>query len=376
MNKTDIAKNDSSVLRVAHFIGRMQMLTHAHFAHIMTGLENYDALVVILGSSFHARNPDNPFTFEERKAMILAAVPDNLAHKLVFVGVRDYHDDAVWKEVVLRKSDKAISEWKESETNAGRIHSELPVEKFLLSYVKDASGYYQKAFKDCWTVVHNDIGFVNQVDGLLNATALREVFFSKTERKVVYPLLKTKMPYYAVEYLKGWEALNKEAFKRICEEMKYKRKYNKGQKYPLKATTGDAVFICNDTHVLIGIRGKLVGYGLYCIPGGHNNPDEDHVDSALRELVEEMKLKFSHSFLRELVTESFWVDRPKRSWLCRIITCVSVLRYQGILPHVEAGDDAKGYVWMTREDILANEDKFHDDHFMILCKVLGITPKD
>lgn len=350
---------------VGAFIGRMQGYSLAHHEHVMKCITDYDLAVIILGSSFRSRNPDNPFTFEERRAMILAAVPEALHSKLKFVGMRDYHDDNKWLEVVYRKVDALLKA--HDDTAEYDIH--------LISYVKDESGYYQQMFKNWKLVSHRPLVCVDK-ENPINATDLRRLFFSELSEKAIRPLLETKMPKDAVDYLFAWKQLNRTAFELIKDQTQYGIEYNQGHKYPLKATTGDAIFILNDEEVLIGVRGKLVGKGLYCIPGGHNNPDEDHISTAIRELREETLLSFSPAMLRELITSVEWVDRPKRSWLCRIITCVVTFHYQGIKPHVKAHDDLADLVWMTREDILANESKFHDDHFNLLCKALKITPKD
>ena len=349
---------------VGVFIGRMQCPSLAHFGHIMKCLTDYDLAVVILGSAFRARNPDNPFTYEERRAMILAAVPDNLHHKLLFVGMRDYYDDQKWLEVVYRKVDAVLAE---------KV-ADAEFDISLISYIKDHSGYYQRMFER-WGIV-NHVQPRYEEDTPLNATALRQVFFSHASEKAVRPLLETKMPKDAVDYLFAWKALNPMAYELLSDQTLYTAEYNKGHAYPLKATTGDALFILNNEYVLIGIRGKLIGKGLYCIPGGHNEPHEGHIDTAIRELREETSIKLTPQYLKELITSVEWVDRPKRSSLCRIITCVVTFHYNGIEPNVKAGDDLAGLMWMSRKDILANEHKFHDDHFNLLCKALNIEPND
>ena len=54
------------------FIGRFQPFHNGHKAVIEAALEKAEQVVIVVGSSFAARNIRNPFSFEERKAMIEA----------------------------------------------------------------------------------------------------------------------------------------------------------------------------------------------------------------------------------------------------------------------------------------------------------------
>ena len=57
-------------------VGRFQPFHNGHKAVIEAALEQAKEVVVVVGSSFAARSIRNPFTFEERKAMIEATFPD------------------------------------------------------------------------------------------------------------------------------------------------------------------------------------------------------------------------------------------------------------------------------------------------------------
>jgi molecular chaperone DnaK len=82
------------------FIGRFQPFHNGHKAVIEAALEQAKEVVVVVGSSFAARNIRNPFTFEERKAMIEAVFPTD---RVKVVPVSDYpYDDNKWVNAIQK----------------------------------------------------------------------------------------------------------------------------------------------------------------------------------------------------------------------------------------------------------------------------------
>ena len=66
----------------AILVGRFQPFHNAHAALLRAALASAGRVVVALGSAFSARNIRNPFTAEERAAMIRASLDDHAARRV------------------------------------------------------------------------------------------------------------------------------------------------------------------------------------------------------------------------------------------------------------------------------------------------------
>src|SRR5687768_2747336 len=114
-------------MNVAVLIGRFQPFHEGHAGLLAKALATAPKALVALGSSFHARNAKNPFTWEERAAMIGATLGDADRDRVSFVPVRDYYDDTQWAEAVI----KAVARFHESSAQVA-----------LIGHFKDPSSYY------------------------------------------------------------------------------------------------------------------------------------------------------------------------------------------------------------------------------------------
>jgi bifunctional NMN adenylyltransferase/nudix hydrolase len=112
---------------VAVVIGRFQPYHNGHALLLARALAAAPHAIVVLGSSFHARSPKNPFTWQERAAMIAATLADEDRARVTYVPVRDYYDDGRWAAAVHRA-----------------VHDSAPAEQrvALVGYFKDASGAF------------------------------------------------------------------------------------------------------------------------------------------------------------------------------------------------------------------------------------------
>lgn len=79
-------------MRRALVVGRFQPVHHGHVHVIKQAREHAGSVVVAVGSSKDSGTLRNPFTFEERKAMLQAALGDDLE----VVAVPDIHDPPRW----------------------------------------------------------------------------------------------------------------------------------------------------------------------------------------------------------------------------------------------------------------------------------------
>ena len=140
------------MLEFGVFIGRFQPPHLAHEASFRRGLELFETLILVIGSSEVYPNIKNPFPFELRCEMVLAGLEPALRSRVRCVPSFDeFEREDLWLEGV-REAVKSIAG---SSTNVG-----------LLSYIKDSSGYYQKSFPE-WSV------FSSGVESDLNATDVR-----------------------------------------------------------------------------------------------------------------------------------------------------------------------------------------------------------
>ncbi|MGB1586268.1 MAG: adenylyltransferase/cytidyltransferase family protein [Thermoplasmatota archaeon] len=78
-------------------VGRFQPLHNGHAALIKQAIEDCVDVVVAIGSSQAKPSPTNPFSLEERTAMIQAAFPG-----VTVVAVPDIHDPPNWVDHMLR----------------------------------------------------------------------------------------------------------------------------------------------------------------------------------------------------------------------------------------------------------------------------------
>ena len=333
------AKRDALV-----FIGRMQPFHNGHKAVIERALELAHEVVIVVGSSFTARSLRNPFTFEERKAMIKACFPTERVH---IVPVSDYpFDDDKWVSAIQTLVDTTVPAAKD----VG-----------LIGHSKDSSSYYLNIFPKWKNHVE-----VDNIEGI-NATDIRNMLFGNV-------LDGPKMPYSVEQILMQltrqpwWSEL------RLEHEMirKYKESWAAAPFPPIFVTT-DAVVV-QSGHVLLIERGRAPGKGLLALPGGFLNPGERIEAGMIRELHEETKIKLQPQVLRGSIEGRTVVDTPDRDPRGRTITHAFYIKLkdQQDLPHVRGSDDAAKATWYTFAEVLKMRDCFYADHFHILAHFLKI----
>ncbi|WP_044528757.1 bifunctional nicotinamide-nucleotide adenylyltransferase/Nudix hydroxylase [Herbaspirillum sp. B65] len=333
-------------------IGRFQPFHHGHLHLLRHALERAASVIVVLGSAFHARNTKNPFTWQERAAMIAGALAPAQRERVRFVATRDYYDDRRWSAEVQRL-----------------VSAELgPQARVLLvGHFKDASSYYLRHFPQ-WQL--ESLERAGEVD----ATDIRRVWFEAEDLEVSLDVLAPMLPASVRHYLHAWSLLPHYAA--LVEEHRQLRKYQTAwaaAPYPPVFTTVDAV-IRAAGHVLLVQRKGFPGRGLWAIPGGFLDQRERLMQAALRELAEETNLAVLEVTLEDALVDVKIFDHPDRSARGRTITHAYYfdLRLEH-LPDVEAADDAAQAVWMPIERLAAMEEQFFDDHFHILDSFLNLT---
>ena len=334
------------------FVGRFSPFHNGHKAVIDSALERAKEVIVVVGSSFAARNTRNPFTFEERKEMIKSVYPDN---RVKVVPVSDYpYDDNKWVAAVQNVVRGAMS-WSADPINIG-----------LIGHEKDGTSYYLKIFPT-WGSVS-----VPNVDGI-NATDIRHDLLENwclkhSQDKVPSEVDETLWSIVANKPVS--KGVYSNWFETLSEEYQMIKKYKEAWKaapFPPTFMTVDAVVV-QSGHILLVRRGDMPGKGLWALPGGFLNQDEKMLDGAIRELKEETKIKVPVPVLKGSIKSSHTFDAPNRSQRGRTITQAFFidLGFDSKLPKVKGSDDAEKAFWVPLDEVVRNRDKFFEDHFSII----------
>lgn len=326
------------------FIGRFQPFHNGHKAVVEAALNKAKEVIIIVGSSFAARNIRNPFTFEERKAMIKAEFPQD---NVKVVPVSDYpYDDNKWVAAIQNLVYGAMK------------FTPDPTKIGLIGHEKDGSSYYLKIFPT-WGNVS-----VPNVDGI-NATDIRERMFNGIIKHDTIP--------YQVEGILN-QFPNAACWKTLAKEYEMVKAYKRAWEaapYPPTFVTTDAVVV-QSGHLLLVKRKHAPGIGLWALPGGFLNPEEKMIDGALRELREETKIKVPLPVLRGSIKGEKTFDHPHRSTRGRTITKAFYidLGFDKELPKVKGSDDAEKARWVPFNEV--DRTQMFEDHFFIIDNFLNI----
>ncbi|MEJ2804431.1 bifunctional nicotinamide-nucleotide adenylyltransferase/Nudix hydroxylase [Comamonadaceae bacterium PP-2] len=366
-NKTDkispqLADSQAgSLADAAVYIGRFQVFHLGHLGMLRAALERARLCVVVIGSAHQARTPKNPFTWQERAQMICCNLSPEDQARVLFVPVRDYYDTPRW-EVVVRQDVQALL----------ARHGLPDARPLLIGHFKDISSQYLHGFEG-WPLVSLDRIRAGE-RALHDASQLRDGLFALGQQAsaTVWLALGEQVPPGTLEFLRG--TVSQPWFAEMAEEWRMLRAYWaswSAAPYPPTFVTTDAL-VLSDGHVLLVQRGELPGRGLYALPGGFLNPNESLVQGARRELLEETGLALSAALVP---SASAVFDHPDRSLRGRTITHAFLWRLDhpaSALPAVQGQDDAAHAVWVPVAQLQGMEDRFFDDHFHMLVKLLGL----
>ncbi|MCL2161609.1 MAG: bifunctional nicotinamide-nucleotide adenylyltransferase/Nudix hydroxylase [Betaproteobacteria bacterium] len=335
----------------AHFdaailIGRFQPFHNGHAALLEQTLKLADRVLVVLGSSFRARNARNPFTWEERAAMIAASFNEADARRIVFIPVRDYYDDARWAAAVEEGVRVAMQGYA-----APRLA--------LAGFHKDASSDYLRLFPQWSFVASTRLGDID-------ATPIRGLYFNDGE--AAWAALRAQVPSAVVRHLEDWRT--QPAFAAMREEYETveadKQKWGHGPFITLDAVVTVA------GHVLLVRRKYPPGKDLWAIPGGFLEGRERLLRGAIRELKEETGLAVADMELVQACRAAAVFDHPDRSQRGRVITHAHWFDLTlPAFPSVSGADDASDARWFPIDELPGMETELFEDHFVILDRFLG-----
>jgi len=328
-------------------IGRFQPLHSAHLEIIKRATALTDQLVIIVGSANQPRTYKNPFTFAERKRMILDATRGLDLRIYVEPNTDTIYNDQAWAVRV----QSIVSTYRDLGDQVG-----------IIGHKKDDSSFYLDMFPQ-W-------GYENvELIEFLSAVDIRDLYF---KRDVNMKFVKGVVPETTLEALEQFRTTAD--YEQIIREREFITEHNKqyaGLKYPPIFSTADAVVICSG-HVLMIKRRAEPGRGLWALPGGYVNAKTDKTveDAAIRELREETMIKVPAPVLRGNIVRSKVFDAIDRSPRGRIITHAFFIQLpDGELPKVKGSDDAEKARWVPIAEVRSEE--CFEDHFEIISHFVG-----
>ena len=327
---------------LAVVIGRFQPFHNGHFALINEAHKIAENVLVMVGSCDSPRSIRNPFRFQERANMIRSAClrHPGMESWLGIVGISDhFYNDEGWLDGVQTKINTHIYD----EAIGPRV--------VIVGHDKDSTSYYLKLFPQYDTVnIDNHMG--------IDATTIREAYF-KAKRIGLCDL-----PDSTYEFLTDFQ--DTKAYDDLVLEFDYIEQYKQDWSeapYPPTFVTVDAVVVCSG-HVLLIRRKDAPGKGLLALPGGFLDPSETLLEGAVRELIEETRLKMPARALQK-PDEQHVFDHPQRSMRGRTITHGFFFHLEpGKLPEVRGGSDASEAMWVPLSDL--DPENMFEDHIHII----------
>lgn len=336
---------------VAVVLGRFQIYTKGHQPLLRTALSISDKVVVILGSAFKARDPRNPFNWEERSRMILSTLSPEDAARVTIVPVRDYYDDKRWCTVVHRAVGQLAS-------RTSHIA--------LVGFDKDSTSYYLRNFPEWDTVAI-------EAESDINATAMRNIYFESSKIDAALTVMQPYVDQSVLDYLEAWSKLPD--FQFAAGQHRAVKAYR--EKWPAPwYMTADALVEVDD-HILLGRRKGEIGHGLWALPGGFVNPFERFLEAAIRELKEETSFGLLSHMIEQALQQTVVFEHPLRSPRGRLVTVAHHFEFDNIsLPDVVAADDFMEVRWVPKSELHRYEEELFEDHSVIIDRLVGLFPDE
>lgn len=347
------------------YVGRFQPLHDGHMTTLNLALEKADNVIIIIGSANAAPTPKNPWTAEQRRDMIIAAMAgDERLFNINFI----FAEDRLYKEpkwfTYVESSVKSIA-------GKGKIG--------LIGHEKDATSYYLKNRFPRWEFVETGpyIKERGNSAAVVSSTKVRELMFTNhlgyTKSNLplaVYDELEsfTMTPQY--EYLQEW-------YDFIIEEEKIVEPLENGMSF----LTVDSV-VTQSSHVLLVQRDELPGKGLWALPGVHVDQNETMDDASVRALIKETSLRVPEKVLRGSLKKTHHFDHPDRSLRARLTSkkarTITMAYYYELdssqpLPTegLKGGEGIRKAWWFSFAEIKRMRSQLFEDHADIIDYFIG-----
>lgn len=87
---------------LAVFVGRFQPFHTGHLSIVTEILSEYDRMILVIGSAEKYGTEENPWTLQEREAIIRASLSLDIQERIDIVWLDDTADDDVWCENLIQ----------------------------------------------------------------------------------------------------------------------------------------------------------------------------------------------------------------------------------------------------------------------------------
>lgn len=331
------------------FIGRFQPVHNAHIEIIRRATHLAKQVVIIIGSANQPRTFKNPFTWQERAAMLSRAygVGDESCSIRVESNQDTIYNDQAWAARV--------------QTLVGK-HTNPDDKIGIIGHEKDESSFYLRMFPQ-W-----ESEMVEELEPL-NASDIRDLYFKWMFNSSYIKYVVPETTYTALMNFRGTVD-----FAQIVREREFVEDYKRAYAslpYPPIFVTTDAVVLCSG-HVLMIKRRAEPGKGLWALPGGFVDAAKDKSvqSAAIRELREETGIKVPAPVLIGCIEDTKVFDAIERSTRGRTIThAFKIVMPDGDLPKVKGQDDAEKAKWIPIGEL--DTSICYEDHAEIISYFVG-----
>lgn len=326
------------------YIGRFQPLHNGHINTIRLALQKTRRLIILVGSHQAPLTARNPWTSEERMALIRGALDEEEYNRCLVAGLEDFtYQDEKW----VKRIKEIVQGFK-------AIYGGADCKIGITGFDKDSTSYYLKLFPEWETSLKPQIERIG-------ATDIRNAYFD--HGTVLTDVLPANVSKFLIDFKQD------ERFEYLVKEHDYCKEYRKATQvgpFPVIIHTVDNVVEDKSGRVLLVKRGGQPGLGLWALPGGHLDLHETLRQAAVRELVEETGVS------AEGYQSEHTFDEPNRSNRGRCITTAFHWKLDQSVVQAEAGDDAADARWFTTYELQRRRSEIHEDHYHIIDYFLDL----
>jgi bifunctional NMN adenylyltransferase/nudix hydrolase len=359
-----------------------QPITNGTMEAIKTGFQYADTLIVVLGGLDKPRSFRDPFTFEERKKMLVDSAVNLMAWdtnlKIQVVGV---HDDLYHHTKWVKSVELAVL----NEIHVAKLGSKARIGWLLPETNKENETSISENDFPHWDIIHYPLVGLEDAANGTTGTRIREAYFSNIGHLWVKNCDGHKdgdgvrdgfVPPAVADFLRKF--INTPDYKYIMswhdKLMSDRIAWAQTSPYKMPGVAGD-MCVRHSGHILYVRRKFHPGKGLWALPGGFIDPPETTLRAALRELEEETGLVIDPSQARHNFLNKEVFDAPFRSSRGQVIShafFVDITDSYGSLPEVKAKDDAQEVAWIMG---IPERHEMFEDHFEMVSILTGLAPQ-
>jgi bifunctional NMN adenylyltransferase/nudix hydrolase len=351
------------MIKVGLMLGRFQGVTLGHEACVNTMVNECDIALIGVGSAHQARDPRNPWTFEERREMWVQSLTKEKLKKVFLFDQVDLGNPVRWASAVEARVTRELAKLG---YNADKV------DIYLYGHRKDATSYYLDDFPNY--ILKN----LPNVEGI-NASDFREDYFRHGDDNTWYVTIKDIVSEGVIRFLKSFR--EREAYDQMKEEVSRNDNWAKTYKdLPHEVIFCDALpVIIQGNRVLLTKREQYPGKGYWGLPEGRIKEKEDPVEACIRIAREKTDLDVSDSVLKRSLKSSWTRTDPYRVSRGRVIAFPSVIHLtpvpKGATPEARRKSMAlprvkKNSQYFTFDEVFQMRSEIYADHAIIIDQAL------